>query len=141
MSKPRPAPTRAAGLHRLRQWAGALKRDALAVYLAARDPRVPWAAKALAICVAAYAFSPIDLIPDFVPILGYLDDLVIVPLGILAVTKLVPREIMAEHRAAAALLSERPVSRAAAVVIALIWTASIAAAAWLSYAHLGRILN
>ena len=67
---------------RMRQWARTLRRDVLALSLAARDPRVPWYAKAVAACVAVYALSPIDLIPDFIPILGYLDDLVIVPLGI-----------------------------------------------------------
>ena len=71
-----------------------------AIYFAARDPRTPWYAKALALCVAGYALSPIDLIPDFVPVLGYLDDLVIVPLGILTVLRLIPPEIMAENRAA-----------------------------------------
>jgi uncharacterized membrane protein YkvA (DUF1232 family) len=76
----------------------------LAIYFAARDPRTPWYAKALALCVAGYALSPIDLIPDFVPVLGYLDDLVIVPLGMLAVLRLIPPEIMAENRAAAALV-------------------------------------
>ena len=76
----------------LRQWARTIKRDAQAIYLAARDPRVPWYAKVLALCVAGYALSPIDLIPDFVPVLGYLDDLLIVPLGILAVVKLGPAE-------------------------------------------------
>jgi len=121
---------------RFRQWARRIKRDALAVYLAARDPRVPWYAKALALCVAAYAFSPIDLIPDFVPVFGYLDDVVIVPLGILAVIKLIPPKIMAEHRAAAASISERPVSRTAGFVIALIWAASIALTVWLGYAYL-----
>src|ERR1700747_2299459 len=108
-------------IEQARQWARVVKRDAHAIYLAARDPRVPWYAKALALCVAGYALSPIDLIPDFVPVLGYLDDAVIVPLGILAVVKLIPPEIMAEHRAAAAIASERPTSRMAAAVIALIW--------------------
>lgn len=121
---------------RLLRWARPIKRDALAVYLAARDPRVPWYAKALALCVAAYAFSPIDLIPDFVPVLGYLDDLIIVPLGILAVIKLIPPGIMAQHRAAATLISERPVSRAAAAVIALNWVAAISLTAWLGYLYL-----
>ena len=119
---------------RLKRWAGSIKRDALAVYLAGRDPRVPWHAKALALCVAAYAFSPIDLIPDLVPVLGYLDDVIIVPLGILAVVKLIPPRIMAEHRITAAALSERPVSRPAAVVIALVWAAAIALTAWAGYA-------
>src|ERR1700756_3350570 len=102
---------------RWNQWARTIRRDAHALSLAARDPRVPWYAKALALFVAGYALSPIDLIPDFIPVFGYLDDLIIVPLGILAVVKLIPPEIMAEHRAAAAIASERPISRAAAAVI------------------------
>src|SRR5262245_39509365 len=87
---------------RARHWAHLVKRDVRAIYRAAHDPRVPWYAKALAFCVAGYALSPIDLIPDFVPILGYMDDVIIVPLGILIVVKLIPPEIMAEHRAFAA---------------------------------------
>ena len=79
---------------RLKEWARSLKRDMHAIYLAARDRRTPWYAKALAICVAGYALSPIDLIPDFVPFLGYLDDVVIVPLGILAVVKLIPPAVL-----------------------------------------------
>jgi uncharacterized membrane protein YkvA (DUF1232 family) len=119
----------------LKDWARTIKRDVHAVYLAARDPRTPWYAKALAVSIAGYALSPIDLIPDFVPVLGYLDDVVIVPLGILAVVKLVPPDVMAESRAAAALAAERPVSRSAAVVIVLIWAASIALTAWLGYRY------
>ena len=110
-----------------------IRRDAHAIYLAARDPRVPWYAKLLALCVAGYALSPIDLIPDFIPVLGYLDDVVIVPLGILAVVKLVPPNVMAEHRAAASLAADRPVSRTTAVVIVVIWAASIALTGWLGY--------
>ena len=79
-----------------------IKRDVAALYGAARDPRVPWYAKALAIVVASYALSPIDLIPDFIPVLGYLDDIVLVPLGIYFAVKLIPPEIMAEHRELAA---------------------------------------
>jgi len=120
----------------LKDWTGRIRRDAHAVYLAARDPRVPWYAKALALCVAGYAFSPIDLIPDFVPVLGYLDDVIVVPLGILAVVKLVPPDIMAEHRAAASVAAEKPMSRAAALVVALIWSASIALTGWLGYRYL-----
>ena len=75
-----------------------LTRDVHALYLAGRDPRVPWYAKALAIAVAGYALSPIDLIPDFIPLLGYLDDLILVPAGILLVIRLIPPDIMAEHR-------------------------------------------
>ena len=126
---------------KLKDWARAIKRDVHAIYLAARDPRVPWYAKALALCVAGYALSPIDLIPDFIPVIGYLDDLVIVPLGILAVVKLIPPEIMAEHRAAAAVASERPMSRVAAVVIVLLWIGSMALVGWLIYRHFaGRSL-
>jgi uncharacterized membrane protein YkvA (DUF1232 family) len=121
--------------NKLRDWARLIKRDAHAIYLAARDARTPWYAKALAICVAAYALSPIDLIPDFIPVLGYLDDVIIVPLGILAVVKLIPPEIMAEHRRTAALAAEKPVSRTAAVVIATIWVASTALVGWLIYRH------
>ena len=118
---------------RLREWARLVKRDLHAIYLAARDPRVPWYAKALALCVAGYALSPIDLIPDFVPVLGYLDDVVIVPLGILAVVKLIPPAVMAEHRAAATAAAERPDSRTAAVVVALAWVAAIGLTGWLAY--------
>ena len=116
-----------------RRWAHTIKRDTIALYLAARDPRTPWYAKTLALCVAGYALSPIDLIPDFIPILGYLDDLIIVPLGILAVVSLIPPNLMAEHRRSASLLSERPVSQTAALVIGCIWAAAIALAAWLTY--------
>ena len=119
--------------HRLKQWARGIKADVIAVSLAARDPRVPWYVKALAIGVAGYALSPIDLIPYFVPVLGYLDDVVIVPLGVLAVVKLIPVEIMAEHRAAAERASERPVSRVAVLLIVLVWAASLALVTWWSY--------
>ena len=121
----------------LRAWARGIRRDAVALYLAARDPRTPWYAKALAVCVAGYALSPIDLIPDFIPVLGYLDDVVIVPLGILAVVKLIPHAVMADSRAAAAAVAARPVSRLAAVVIVAVWGAAIALTAWLGYRYLG----
>jgi uncharacterized membrane protein YkvA (DUF1232 family) len=115
-----------------RAWARTIKRDVVALWYAARDPRVPWYAKAVAACVVAYALSPIDLIPDFIPVLGYLDDLVIVPLGIIAAVKLVPEELMAEFRERAARLEQRPKSYAGAILIAAIWIgATIAIAAWL----------
>jgi uncharacterized membrane protein YkvA (DUF1232 family) len=101
--------------------------------LAARDPRVPWYAKATAACVAAYALSPIDLIPDFIPILGYVDDLLILPLGIMLAVKLIPAELMAEHRTAASRAAERLTSRAAAIVIIAIWLGLSAAAGWWAY--------
>jgi uncharacterized membrane protein YkvA (DUF1232 family) len=110
-----------------------VKRDVHAIYCAARDPRVLWYAKALAICVAGYALSPIDLIPDFVPILGYMDDVIIVPLGILIVAKLIPPEIMAEHRALGAATQGRAVSHTAAIVITIVWTACIVLAGWICY--------
>ena len=94
-------------LERAKHWARAIKRDVLALWIAARDPRVPWYAKALAAAVAAYALSPIDLIPDFIPVLGYLDDLVIVPLGILLVVALIPAALMAEFREQAATLAAK----------------------------------
>lgn len=122
---------------KLKDWARSIRRDSYAIYLAARDPRTPWYAKALALCVAAYAFSPIDLIPDFIPVLGYLDDVLIVPLGILAVIKLIPPELVAELRKAADLAHDKPVSRNAAVVIVLIWVAAIALTAWLVYRLVG----
>jgi uncharacterized membrane protein YkvA (DUF1232 family) len=121
---------------RLREWARSIKRDVHAIYLAARDSRVPWYAKLVAGCVAAYALSPIDLIPDFIPVLGYLDDLVIVPLGILLVAALIPPGIMAEHRAAAALAQQQPKSMAGAVVIVAIWTAMCVLLSWLAYRSL-----
>jgi len=117
----------------LRDWARTVRRDLHAIHLAARDPRVPWCAKVLALCVAGYALSPIDLIPDFVPVLGYLDDVVIIPIGILAVIKLIPPEIMAEHRAIAALATERPMSGAAATLIVLIWVGCLAVAGFVVY--------
>jgi len=121
---------------KLKDWARSIKRDVLAIYLAARDPRTPWYAKALAIFVAGYALSPIDLIPDFIPVIGYLDDLVIVPLGILAVVWLIPPQVMIESRAAAAVMAERPTSRTAAMVIILVWVTSIALVVWLMYRHM-----
>ena len=122
----------------LSRWARSIKRDTLALYLAARDPRTPWYAKALAAIVVAYALSPIDLIPDFIPVLGYLDDLIILPLGIWATIKLIPPPVMDEHRARAETLSERPVSRTAALVVIAIWVGAATALGWWIYAALLR---
>jgi len=105
---------------RMRRWAKAIKRDVHALYLSARDPRVPWYAKAVALAVAAYALSPIDLIPDFIPVLGYLDDIILVPLGILLAVRLIPPEILAEHRATA-IDTPPQKSRGAAIVIVAVW--------------------
>src|SRR5262249_54191249 len=109
-----------------------LKRDMVAMGLAVRDPRVPWYAKALGTCVIAYALSPIDLIPDFVPVLGYLDDLVLVPLGLLLVLRLIPADVLAEHRVAASAIAERPVSRVGAFAVIGVWiAATLLLAIWL----------
>lgn len=106
---------------RLKAFAGALKRDVVALWIAARDPRTPWHAKALAGAVAAYALSPIDLIPDFVPILGYLDDLLIVPLGVAWAVRLIPLPLMAEFRAKAMTRAHKPKSLIAAGLIVTLW--------------------
>ena len=105
----------------LRKWARALKQQTLVVYFAARDPRTPWPVRLLALFVAAYALSPIDLIPDFIPVLGYLDDLIIVPLGVTLVLRLIPPEVKQSAREKAAAAVDRPVSRAMAVAIVTIW--------------------
>ncbi|KKC26537.1 membrane protein [Sphingomonas sp. SRS2] len=116
----------------LRDWTRSLKRDVVALWIAARDPRTPLSAKLLAGAVAAYALSPIDLIPDAIPLLGLLDDLLIVPAGIWLALRWVAPALMAEYRAAA-LLQERPCSLAAAVVIVMLWlvTAGVLAGWWL----------
>jgi uncharacterized membrane protein YkvA (DUF1232 family) len=118
----------------LEQWkrrAKELKREVYALYFACRDPRVPWYAKALAVAVVAYAFSPIDLIPDFIPVLGYLDDLVLVPLGVMAVRAMVPPAVMAECRTKAVELETKPRNWVAGAMIVGIWSAiAIAAAVW-----------
>ena len=119
-------------LDTLRAWATACKRDSVALWLAARDPRVPLAAKIAAGLVAGYALSPIDLIPDFIPVIGYLDDIVLVPLGLLLAVRLVPPALMAEFRAAALAREAPPLSYAAAGVILSIWLAGAAlTVAWL----------
>ena len=120
-------------VHRLKNWARIVKRDVHALYLASRDPRVPWYAKALAVVIVGYALSPIDLIPDFVPVLGYLDDVILLPLGILLVIRLIPPAILDEHRRRAVAAQDCPVSHAAAFVVAAIWIASGALALWLGY--------
>ena len=116
----------------LRKWAKDLKQQTLVVYFAARDPRTPWPVRLLALLVAAYALSPIDLIPDFIPVLGYLDDLILVPLGLVLVLRLVPQPVMLAAREKAAAAVNRPVSRAMATVIVVIWVvATIGISVWL----------
>ncbi|MCE7989024.1 MAG: DUF1232 domain-containing protein [Caldilinea sp. CFX5] len=117
-----------------RAWARRVKRDVFALYLACRDPRTPWVARLVAAGVVAYAFSPIDLIPDFIPILGYLDDLILVPLGILLAIRLIPPVVMADCRAAAQarMQGNKPVNWGAAGVIIGIWVFLAGWALWLA---------
>jgi uncharacterized membrane protein YkvA (DUF1232 family) len=110
-------------LDRLTAQAKRLKRDAYALYFVVRDRRTPWYARAAAAAVVAYALSPFDLIPDFVPVLGYLDDLIIVPLGIALVLKLVPSEVLVDCRDRAEVAAERPVSRVGAAFMIVVWLA------------------
>lgn len=109
----------------LKQRAKQLKADTYALYLAARHPNTPWYAKLLVAGIVAYAFSPIDLIPDFIPVLGYLDDLILLPMGIALAIRLIPPPVMAECRTRAhdAFKSGKPVSRVAGAIIAAIWLA------------------
>jgi len=113
-----------------RQRAQQLKTETYALWLAYKDPRVPWYAKVFAACVVGYAFSPIDLIPDFIPVLGYLDDLVLIPLGVAAALRMIPAPVMEECRAKAqeTLAQGKPISWAAAAVIAALWILAIALA-------------
>ena len=122
----------------LKRWARGLKRDVHAIYLAARSPRVPWHAKIVAIAVAGYALSPVDLIPDFIPVLGYLDDLIIVPLGIWLALSLIPEDVMAEYRVIADEAATRPQSRFAAMMIIAIWIFGAAMLGWIGFVHWAR---
>ncbi len=109
-------------VERLRRWAGRLKAELYALYLAYRDPRVPLYARVFAACVVAYAFSPIDLIPDPIPVLGYLDDLVLIPLGVYLALRMVPEPVLAECREEALrVIKEKPTNRAAAAVVVALW--------------------
>jgi uncharacterized membrane protein YkvA (DUF1232 family) len=116
-------------LDRLKQRARLLKRDTVTLYLAARDPRTPWYARALAAAVVAYALSPFDLIPDFIPILGLLDDLIIVPLGLALALRMVPAEVLSDCREQATGRADRPVSRTGALLMIAVWAGT---ALWLA---------
>jgi len=117
-------------IERWKQRAKQLKRETYALYLACKDPRTPWYARLLAACVVGYAFSPIDLIPDFIPVLGYFDDLILVPLGIAVVLKMIPPPVLAESRdrAQAAMDEGKPTNWAAAVVVIAVWLLLLALA-------------
>lgn len=110
-------------IEKWKHWAAQLKIEVYALYFAYQDPRVPWIAKIFTACVVGYAFSPMDLIPDFIPIFGYLDDLILLPLGIKLAISMIPAKIMAESRAKARKMIQhgKPVNRFAAAIIILIW--------------------
>ena len=110
----------------LKERARALKRQTYVLYFAARNPRTPWYAKLLAAAVVAYALSPIDLIPDFIPVVGYLDDLIIVPLGIAAVLRLIPAEVLNECREQAQLRVAQRTSPIGAAFIVAVWLVAAA---------------
>ena len=120
------------------KWVSVLKQDTYALYLASRDRRVPWTAKIVLIVVVAYALSPIDLIPDFIPALGYLDDMILVPLGIALAIKLIPDEVWEECKAEARtrLNSNLPHSRVAAIVIVMVWLATLCLVVWVVWSSL-----
>jgi uncharacterized membrane protein YkvA (DUF1232 family) len=120
-------------VERLRRWAGRLKAELYALYLAYRDPRVPLYARVFAACVVGYAFSPIDLIPDPIPVLGYLDDLVLIPLGIALAIRMIPAPVLAECREKARQVAkEKPTNRVAAAVIVAVWLSLAALAIFLT---------
>jgi uncharacterized membrane protein YkvA (DUF1232 family) len=111
-------------LEEWKRWAGRLESETYALYLAYRDPRMPWYAKLFAALVVGYAFSPIDLIPDPIPVLGYLDDLILIPLGVALAVRMIPEDVLSESRQKAREMverGERPVSRTAAAVIVVLW--------------------
>lgn len=109
--------------NQLKTWAKGLKKNIYVLYLAYKDPRVPWYAKVFTICVVAYAFSPIDLIPDFIPILGYLDDIILVPLGIMLALKMIPKDVIAEceMKAQEMMNKGKPKNWIAGSIILVIW--------------------
>jgi uncharacterized membrane protein YkvA (DUF1232 family) len=114
---------------RLEDRARALRTEAYALFLAYKDPRVPWYARAFAVCVAAYAFSPVDLVPDFIPVLGYLDDAVLIPLGVRVALKMIPADVMSEcrARARASLEGSRSAGWIAAAIVVLLWVLAVGA--------------
>jgi uncharacterized membrane protein YkvA (DUF1232 family) len=127
-------------MERWKERVRALKTEVHALFLACRDPRVPWPAKLMAVLVVTYAASPIDLIPDFIPVLGYLDDLIILPLGILLAVKMIPAEVMQDCRARAGgvLPGKRASTVIGAVVVVVVWITIIVAAAFIGNKMMNR---
>ena len=129
-------------LSRWKQRAQSLKIDSYALFLAYKDPRTPWYARVFALCIIAYTFSPIDIIPDFIPVLGYIDDLILVPLGIVIAIKMIPPQVMAECRKQALLYTEsgKSYGRTAAIVIICVWLIIAAMlTVWLVHIFTGRL--
>jgi len=130
----------AAMLNQLKARARELKREAYAIYIAARDPRTPWYVRALVFFVVAHTFSPIDLIPDFIPVIGYLDDLIITPGGIWLAVRLIPPGVMEEARATAAVRDvDRSVGKVGAMIIILVWIVAVIGAVYLFLRFTKRI--
>ncbi|WP_223456027.1 MULTISPECIES: YkvA family protein [unclassified Pseudomonas] len=125
-------------LEHLRRWAKGLKRQTMVLWFCYQHPETPWLPKWIAIFVVAYALSPIDLIPDFIPVLGYLDDVIILPLGILLAIRLMPTKVLGECQLKANEWEKgqvkRPVNRVAAVLIVLVWVAALAGS-WFVFTH------
>jgi uncharacterized membrane protein YkvA (DUF1232 family) len=122
-------------LERWKTWARAFKREILVMYAALRDPRTPWYARVAASCVVAYAMSPIDLIPDLIPVLGYLDELVLLPLAVWFVRRLIPSVVLADSRAkvdAAALVGGSQIGAIGAAAIIILWLLAIAGSVWIA---------
>ena len=119
------------------KWARLIKADVVALYIAAKDPRTPLSAKLISVAVVAYALSPIDLIPDFIPIIGYLDDVIIVPLGILLAIRLIPARLMVEFRRLASDHKRLPKSQTGAIVVICIWLVAVTAIGWWVYHRFG----
>jgi uncharacterized membrane protein YkvA (DUF1232 family) len=128
------------GIARWRLWARQLKTKTYAVYLACKDPRTPWYARLFGVAVVAYAFSPIDLIPDFIPVLGHLDDLIIVPLGIAIALRMIPQNVLDEcqNTAQQMLESGKPTNWVATCVIVAIWLLVVALTVWLLWRGFGN---
>ena len=116
-----------------RETARNLKREVYALYLAVRDPRVPWYAKLCAGALVAYVFSPIDPLPDFIPVLGYLDELIVVPLGVMLVRRLIPPGVLDECRARAVTFSDKPTSWIGAAIVVALWVALAGLGVYLSW--------
>jgi uncharacterized membrane protein YkvA (DUF1232 family) len=125
----------------LREWirrGRSLKRETYALFLACRDPRTPWLARMLGVAIVAYALSPIDLIPDFIPVLGLLDDLILLPLGLAVVLRMIPHQVMEESRARADVVTLKS-SRAVTIAVVAFWVLALALVAFVAAKALGLL--